>query len=188
VGTWALSRDTLDFGDVALDEPDADDPCESVIFTAAPDQLRAQPAPDAPWMACETAARSDNRTEILITVRRDELAPGLNRGAVLLKTTSPEVPSAAIVVTARGVQRLNSAPAHVFLRGSDSQLVRVLGEDGQPVVVRSATASDGNIEIVIVNPSEIEVRNKSGQALPQLFVVTVVDDRGRTVRIPVSTF
>ncbi|MFQ5422818.1 MAG: DUF1573 domain-containing protein [Phycisphaerae bacterium] len=184
--TYRVEPDDLDFGDVAM-AGDAE-PSRLLTFVShAGRRIVGVPEADAAWLRAAVADRPDH-TEILVRVLGNRLPPGVSTASLVITTNDPARPQTSVYVTARGVQALAPDPPHVFLMGTETQIVRVKDAQGASVRIVSAEPDRDGLRLIIRDDGTLEVSNATGKTLPDTVTVRITDARGGVGRFLVSTF
>lgn len=187
-GTWEISPESLNFGEIALDGAHQEPVEEMFSFTSDADSLVGEPEPDASWLRCVTAKRGPAQTEVLVVVVTDRLPPGRQEALIRLRTTSPIAPSGLVRVSAVGRQDLVCTPSQLFLQGDEARVVRVTDVGGGACELVVMESSNPAVLATLQQGGKLSIRNTAGQPLTESVTVRIKDDRGRRGRILVSTF
>lgn len=186
-GTWSLTPDSLNLGEVLLGDPGTPDGEAALTFVSDTDKLVGEPQPDACWVECIVAQRDARQTDILVRAFKDDLPPGVSTAHIVFRTTSSVRPDTAVYVRVKGVPALKATPATVFLTGEEVRRVRITDRDGNPVhIVRAESSADGVQATIVGGGAEIEFSR--GRGAPSAAIVGVSDDLGRSTTVLVSTF
>jgi hypothetical protein len=186
-GTWSLTPDTIDFGDVVLDDGE-DGPTGVVVFESDADELKDVSAAGAPWLVVSTAPADAGRVAISLRVAKALLATGQNSASVVVETSCAVKANAAVYVKARAVHELSTAPAQVTLVGAKHQRVECTDRSGRRVRLVSADTGSEAIGVAVLEDGAVDVWNAVGAALPEPVVVRVADEAGRSRVFQVSAF
>lgn len=182
-GTWAISADSVDFGDVVCG-PTADAPTvRSILFTPSGDDLAETPTVDVDWVEVSTAKLDSGATRIDLRVKRELLRPGIRTGQLILRTSSSIRPDCSIYLRARGKASLLATPNPVFLEPGAKQRVSSRRPDGTPAKIVRATSNDERLAVEIVGGDQIEVSEHAGRIGGSNASVQVEDDTGRAASI-----
>lgn len=187
-GTYELAPDVLDFGEVDLEAPSSADPNLVFSFTSIADSLEGSPTPKVPWLESKVVEAAPGKTVILVALRRDQLAPGLNTGTVCVQTTSKVKPAACVYVRARTVRALTATPEHVFLVGDEVKRVRFTDRDGRAAWIAAVDGVDDRLTVAVLDTGEVEVSNRSQTRLGEAVRVGVRDVAGRRAVVLVSAY
>ncbi|MBI5865723.1 MAG: DUF1573 domain-containing protein [Planctomycetes bacterium] len=188
-GTWRIDTDQVDFGTVCVDCPNMQSPSEeralerTVQFTAAPDALLSVNPPTATWLSVDIGEQRGLETEIHLTVRTDRLPSGLNAASAMLQTTSQDRPTGVIAVRARGVRALEPSVHRVVLHGVTPLEITVSAYGGAAVNLTRAESDDAALEIEIVEPDRISIRNRLGDVGERADRVVVHTEGGASCEI-----
>jgi len=187
-GTWSLTPDTLDLGEVLLGDHDAPEAEAALTFVSDTEELVGDPQPDVSWLRCTTAKRDDRQTDILVRAIQDRLPPGVSTAHVTFRTTSTTRPDTSVYVRVKGVPALVATPATVFLEGDEVRRVRVTDRDGEPLRIARAEVSADSVRATIVEGGhEVALSRNAEAQRPRTATVRIEDTTGRTGAIIVST-
>jgi hypothetical protein len=188
-GTWSLTPDSLDLGEVLLGDPGAPDAEAVLTFVSDTDKLEGEPQPDVSWIKCIVAQRDDRHADILIRALKDRLPPGVSTAHIVFRMTSSVRPDTAVYVRVKAVPALLATPPTVFLAGDEVRRVRFTDRDGNPVqILRAAPSIDAIDAAISDDGKEVELARKGEGRTPSVATVRVEDARGRIGTIMVSIF
>lgn len=186
-GTWNLTPDAVDFGDVVLE--DAEDPApRGVIFESQPDQLIDVSAPGVSWIDWQTTQMNATTTEVQIFVRAARLQVGQSSASLVFRTSSTIKATGVVFVKAKGVHELTSSPTQVLLVGGRHQRVEFFDRAGDRARIVSVEAGSPQLTTALSDEGTIDIWNPSGQAISEAVPVRVVDERGKSRVLHVSAF
>jgi hypothetical protein len=185
VGTWSITPDALDFGEVVLDDGE-DDPRATVLYESDTDNLLDISTSGAAWIEVQPNPADQGRIEILVRLVKARLAAGQNSASLVVGTDCALKPSAVVFLKARGVHELAISPTQVLLVGTKPVRVECFDRTGARVRLVSADAASGAIRVDVLPNGAIEILNSTTGPLPEPIAVRVVDDRGRSRVFPVS--
>ncbi|MBN2448170.1 MAG: DUF1573 domain-containing protein [Phycisphaerae bacterium] len=187
-GTWTISADAVDFGEIPLGDPETLTVSKEIVFEARPDCLLGSPEPTVEWIKCHASVVTKETTRLVIEVDPLLLPAGTSAGAIVLRTTSSVRPNTTVYVRARGMSVLTAQPAVVFLQGVQPRRVKIVGRDSEAVTVAEATCDDPSLQVCILEGGVIELSNPVGNAMLAARHVRVTDSTGRSVEIVVSAY
>lgn len=165
-GSWAISADSVNFGDVVCG-PAADAPTmQSIVFTPSGDDLKESPSADVDWVEVSTTGLESGATRIDLRVRSELLRPGIRTGQLIVRTSSAIRPECSIYLRARGVASLLAMPTPVFLEPGARQRVSFRRPDGTPAKIFRATSDDERLSVEIVGDDQIAVSELAGRTGP----------------------
>jgi len=185
-GTWSISPDAVDFGDILLDAADSPD-AKTVLFESSSDALEAVESAE-PWVACGVDVGDGGLTTVNVRVIREQLPFGQNSASVVVHTSSALKPTGVLYVRARGVHELISSPQHVLLVGDEHQRIDFSDRAGQRVRLVAAESGSDALEVQILDDGAIEVWNTTGRPVPESIAVRVTDVAGRSRVLRVAAF
>lgn len=187
-GTWTLSTDSVDFGEVLLGSPAIEGPQASFQFVSDTDHLIGEAECRAPWLRLFTAQRDPSTTDILVRVAVNDLAPGINTANVVLRTSSPVRPDTSVYVRVRAVPALVAIPAAAFLVGDEIKRVKVTRREGTAATLARAQPSIDAIRAEVVGGNEVEIQNVSGAVMREAANVRIEDVEGNWTIVLVTAF
>jgi hypothetical protein len=177
LGTWSLTPDTADFGDVVVDADD-DVPAQRVLFQSDVNELLGVHCADAPWLRYQVVQRPVGR-EIEIHVDKSILPLGWVSTSLVITSSSEVKPTGVVYVKAKGIHQLTAVPGSLALASGESQRVEFRDTAGQLVKVVSATSRLAGLLLEVLPDGTVEVTNGTKGARAETARVEVVDDRGR---------
>lgn len=114
-GTWELSANEIEFGNVALDEGELLPVDRAIEFVSDDDALQGEPIVRESWLECLVSERKESPRRILFRLHPDRLTPGRHSTQVVIRTDNPIKPNTSVLVRVAGTQQLTASPQHVFL-------------------------------------------------------------------------
>ena len=187
-GTWSLTPEQLDFGEVFLGDETETEPLVATVASDA-DSIVNIEVPKTPWLEYHVAERLRGESELLFRVRKEYLPPGVSTVSVTINTDCAIKPAGILYVKAKGVYRLVAHPAEVLLIDSEPRVVRFTDRAGVPVHLATVEVSNSVIEVDRLSQvGELEFANPKGVKLREPVAVRVADERGVSRIIYVSVF
>jgi len=182
-GTWTVSADQIRFGDVRVDGNETLE--HTILFQSQGSRLLHEPHADVTWLECTTRpAGTPGSVEIIARVLPARLAPGINRGRILIETSDLVIPTQEVAVYARGIDTLAAHPDHVVVPVGASASVRFYDRFGHRVTVSDASVSPGGL-VTEVAGNKVVVYAASAPP-EQKYRLVVHDDHGRRGQVVVS--
>jgi hypothetical protein len=186
MGTYRLQPERLVFDGIALDEDDGEsESVQCALFSSKTAEITAQPKADVPWLDISTAARGDGVSELYFHIRKNQLSFGQSSAQVRIETNDPFKPILLVPVTVHATSSLRPAPAHVFLRPTESKRVRFLRRDGTAATLAQAETADTGLEIRLDADGGC-IHISCHAAASREARVEVTDDTGRAASVLVS--
>lgn len=185
-GTWAVSHDEINFGEVRTGDPAKLDPIERVLsFRSSVDRLAAPIESPVPWLHCVTELRDAELTEVRFRVDPLLLPRGVSTASIPFFTTSPIRPDGSVFVRVRAVPALIAVPEVVPLVRNEPIHVSFRQSNGDPAVLLSwqcpesfhvETAASDSLTIRWIGPD------------PSTCEMAVTDERGCVVPVTLCVF
>lgn len=165
-----------------------DVPTRFFTFQSDVDQLLDVPPTDAPWLSQRIAERDGGRTDILLQVHPEKLAPGVNTAVVTVHTSNSIKPTGRVYVKANGVQQFRVDPAQVILVGTKSTTISISTRDGEWFAISSVTSSHDSVTAAVMSDGRIAITNPSGKQIRERVLIEFETSDGQVGRILVSAF
>lgn len=162
-GTWTVSPDRVDFGSVALDGAALDAPVAAILrYDSQVDRLLGDPSADISWLqVVDGEPPSDGyQRDIILSVVRERLVPGLNAGNITISTTNSIKPAATVPVRAVAYHEIEATPQHVFPTDGKTARVRFRLHAGGAVRLTRASAESDSFELKLLDGGIVEIRDR----------------------------
>lgn len=188
-GSWSLTPDSLDLGEIILGDPAATDAEAVLTFASETDKIVGVPEVDVPWLTCCMAARDEKTTEILVRASKDKLPPGVSTGHVVLRTSNAIRPDTSVYVRIKLSSAIIATPSTVFLVGEESKIVKFTDREGKPVKI--ANLEKLNDAILIKRMQDgcgLELSANPRATNEKSSKIVIRDDLSRSATVIISFF
>lgn len=181
IGTYEVEPRSINLGRVVADEEKAM-PSTTLKFHSKGARLR-QATTDSDWLAVEMG----DEANLLVKLVRERLPVGRTFGRIILETDDPHVPQFSIPVLMDGARDPLAVPSNVFLRGTQSQRVKIIDANGGLQRPMEWSTNDPALTVRKSAEDTLEVQIKPDDALRGgSAVVSVVDARNKKTSFTVT--
>ncbi|MFH1748792.1 MAG: hypothetical protein ABIG44_17295 [Planctomycetota bacterium] len=134
------------------------------------------------WLTAKYVEEGLGQTAVIIDLRTERLADGLNSGTIRVRTSDDAVPLRVITVRAVGFQPLRAIPSQLVLRAGEQKRIRFVDGNGEPVTIISIDSSD-IVDAQLSEDGSLVLRRRASSDASGAVCVRVVDSRGMSARV-----
>ena len=186
-GTWELSANEVDFGQIALDEGELLPVNQAIEFISDTDALVGDPIVRVPWLECTLSRNETSPRKILFRLKPDQLTPGRHAASVILQTDCDIKPNSVVTVRAVGTRQLTPSPLHVFLVGEEASVVTFHDVRGQAVKLATVEAPQA-VSARITEDGRLRIQANDAASIEESITIHVVSDSGLHGDVRASVF
>lgn len=186
-GTWSVSPETIDFGEVDLSATDLQ-PLEQLLNVPSDtDRLIEASAGATRWLQCIPGPARPTGGSVLVRLLPDKLPQGVNSATLRVQTDCAVKPEVAIFVRAIGTRALTPTVGHVFLLADAWREVVFLDRTGARAALSEAAVTDDAVAAVLTGEGAVRLRRLSTTPAERI-TLTVRDREGNTGTVLVTHF
>ena len=185
-GTWELSANEIDFGQIALDEGELLPVNQAIEFISESDALVGDPIVREPWLECTVSKKETSPRKILFRLKPDQLTPGRHAASVILQTDCDIKPNSVVTVRVVGTRQLTPSPLHVFLVGDEASVVTFHDVQGKTVRLATVEAPEA-VSAHITDDGRLRIQANDAST-EESITIHVVSDSGLHGDVRASVF